>query len=379
MADVMVEFGAKIDELTAAVDHVKDKLGEVEKSSEKVSEKFEGLESVTRSLHGALEALGIIAAYEFIESMARLGTTIERTSALLGVSTEAVGELSIIAKATGSDLHAMTITAERMALTIQRSASDAFSPAALALNKLGLGAKDFQNLNADQAIDKLAQAASRFNVDFQLSQGLMAIGGRGMQSLIPIIAQGSGALQKMRQDAHDVGATIDEYTTEQLGKMHLSLVLLQGSLTGAAARITAVFAPSIMETTRSLASMVGELSMNIAAGNFLEQVMSDLKYIMESLMITARNLGTVLKQFFTFDWSGMAETEKRELEEQEFLLFKHGYELEDILTKSKAMLTERAKEVSEAIKKGLDFGNLGLDGKKQLEAAMKNIDGQIKL
>jgi hypothetical protein len=136
-----------------------------------------------------------------------------------------------VAQATGGSIDTLATTTERMALNIQKSTKDGFNPAALALQKLGLAAADFAGLNADQYIDKIADAASKFNTNFDLTQVLIALGGRGMAALIPIIAQGSERLDELRQMAVDAGSALSEQTTKSLADVHVALLAAYAAMT----------------------------------------------------------------------------------------------------------------------------------------------------
>src|SRR5581483_5676684 len=135
-ADVQVRFGASIGELIEGVSHVRESIDSVGESVAGLNEKFHSLAEI------AGVALSIEGFKSFIEGMAHLGTDTERSMATLGISAEQVGELSGVAKLTGTSFEALSTTFERMTLNVQKSTRDAFNPAAQVLQVLGLNAKD---------------------------------------------------------------------------------------------------------------------------------------------------------------------------------------------------------------------------------------------
>ena len=137
MADqVIVEFGAKIDELVSGVDEIKKKIETINTSSESLAAGFGRLKDVIT------EAFSVAAIIAFIDKMAELGLQTERTMATLGMSAEEVGTLRGLAAVTGTSFEGLAISLERFALNVQRSTRDAVNPQAEALRVLGLRAKD---------------------------------------------------------------------------------------------------------------------------------------------------------------------------------------------------------------------------------------------
>jgi len=165
-----IRFGATTKELTEAVDGVKRQL-------ESLKEFGEGLGDQLKELFAIREIV------EFVKSMGELGEQTERVSLQLGISTEAVGELSGLALLTGTNIDSLALSIERMYLNVQRAARDGFNPGAQALKVLGLSAKDLIGLNADKYLEKLTEAASKFAPSLNLTTALMAIGGRGIISV----------------------------------------------------------------------------------------------------------------------------------------------------------------------------------------------------
>jgi hypothetical protein len=248
--DVDVKFGGTTDGLKQATHEAKDRIESVKESVDKVTESAKRL----------LEAFGIAftvdKTLEFIDKMAELGETTERTMAILGITAAQVGEFGFMAKATGSSLEGMTLSLERMTLNIQRSQTDAFNPAALALQKLGLSARELQNMPLADQFYTIASAASKFNADISLSNALMALGGRGMTNLIPIIAQGEEGLKKLAEIARDSGVALSGPMAAGFAETHLKIETMSASIQGLGIRIFSVLKPAIDKAVTSITAWV---------------------------------------------------------------------------------------------------------------------------
>lgn len=392
--DVQIVFGAKIDDLVSGVKQVNSSLTSIKDTATEVSAHTGGqfaqirevLQGLTTPLRAVRDNLGelaeaFVAAFAvekvvaLIERMAELGTQTEKTAAILGISTQDVGKLKIVAESTGGSLESMSATVERLALNIQRSADSATGPASLALQKLGLNAKDFIGLNANEYLLKIADAASKFNTNFNLSQVLMALGGRGMQQLIPVMAQGREGLVSMEQSATFVGATLSGPTVEALTGVHKNLVLLKATWEAASATLVANFAPAINSVISALTHWATSMMQVSASGQMMNSVIDSIGYILTSLAITAIKVGAVLKALFTLDWDGIKAAWDSHEKEQQEALHTHMMNMGKIALAGQIAL-QAAMEPKETSDKK-DIGSLGFGA--NVSAAMKAADDQVKV
>ena len=202
--DVNVKFGASIGELVDGVDKVKESINSVGESVAGLNEKFNALAEI------AGISLSIEGLKQFVETMAHLGTSTENSAGVLGLSAQQIGQFSGIAKLTGASFDSLSQSFERMTLNVQKSTKDAFNPAAEGLKVLGLNAKDFIGLPADQYFMKLADAVSRFNPSLNLTNALSAVGGRQMAALIPTLQLGAEHFRELQAEVDKTGATLSK-------------------------------------------------------------------------------------------------------------------------------------------------------------------------
>jgi hypothetical protein len=255
--DVEIQFGAKIDDVIKGLDEVKGHLESLTKETEKQTEAIsEGFKKAGESVKRFAEILGISLTLEglksFVEHMAELGLQTERTMATLGVSAEGAGELAGVAKLTGTSFEGLSLSLERMSLNIQRSTRDSFNPAAQALHALGLSAKDFIGLKGDEYFEKLAGAVGQFAPSMQLSAALMAIGGRGVQQLIPALIKGKEGYDELKKAVDETGAKLTSAQASAFAQTHEKLTLMGMAAEGLGIKIFQFLAPAIDKVADSL-------------------------------------------------------------------------------------------------------------------------------
>lgn len=295
--DVQVIIGAKIDGLVSAVDQSKSKIESMSASTERVGEGFGKLGELIAA------AFSIEAVTAFIEKMAELGLQTERTAAMLGISAQSVVEMGGIAKLTGTSVEGLALQIERMSLNIQRSTQQAFTPQAAALQVLGLRAKDLIGLPADQYFEKLAEAVGKFNPSLNLTNAIMAVGGRGVAQLIPMLLLGADGYRKMKEEVdrarEGLAAAIPgmEETHVKLSLMALSAESLQAVIFSAlkpAIDSMVVSTTRIIQEVRDWLLANDDLGKLLTAFNEVLQASAQLvKDFADALGLTERPMGTI--------------------------------------------------------------------------------------
>jgi hypothetical protein len=231
MSDVEVSFGANITKLVDGIAGVKSEIGDIREAATSLAEAF-GI------------AFSVEGLKDYVEGMAELGAHTESVAATLGASNQQTVELAGIAKLTGTSLDELAGGIERMSLNIQRSTKDGTSPAAQALAVLHLNASELIGLPADQYFEKLATAVAKFNPSLNLTNALMAVGGRGIAQLLPTLLQGGEHWEefkaKVDQASEGLAAAVPG-----MADTDEKLKLLGISVESASARIFTVLKPAI--------------------------------------------------------------------------------------------------------------------------------------
>lgn len=245
MADdtVTIRFGARIEDLVKGVDGVKEKLSELGEMAKGIGEAF-------------AIGFGGRELIEFVKGMGELGEQTERMAMTLGVSTESIGQLGAIAAMTGTSTESMAMSIERLSLNVQRATKDAFTPGAAALKVLGLNAKELVGLPADKYLEKLAEAAGKLNPSLNLTNALMAIGGRGVAQLVPTLVQGRERLEQFGDIAKATGTALSDETTKGMVETQHAMVTLGLAVKGFGIAVFEEFKPVIDAVVKSLTAAV---------------------------------------------------------------------------------------------------------------------------
>ena len=260
MADeVEIIFGAKIDGLVNGVREVKNQLGSIRESTDKVTE---GAKKMLEVFGIGLTFAGVV---EFINSMSELGEKLEQTADRLGLTGEKIVMLSGMAKITGTTLEALSMSIERMSLNVQRARSSAIDPTAQALKVIGLNAKDLVGLPTDQYFLKLATAVEKFNPSLNLTNALMQIGGRTFANMMPVLREGAEGWAKYQEMVKDASQGLAA-AIPGMSDTNTKIGILSLSLQSFGARVFTVLKPAIDAVVTSISKWLQSMdSATIAA------------------------------------------------------------------------------------------------------------------
>ena len=240
--DVQVKFGGDTSDLNDAADRAKGKINEVGDGAEKTGSIFDDLGKKIAA------AFTVAEMVEFTNRFAELSEQIERTSQILGQTTNEVQEFSFAVKMTGGDTEGATTMMERLERNMVQAANQA-GPARAAFAQLGITVSDLKNLSFDEVLDKIAQKYSETADGAVKVNNAIAVGGRGFANMIPTLDQGTDGLEKLRQKFVDTGAEIDPKTTEQMAHLNQSLITLGTAFRGLGQEIVEYFIGPIQDAT----------------------------------------------------------------------------------------------------------------------------------
>jgi hypothetical protein len=204
-----------------------------------VNEKFNALAEIVGV------SLGVEGLKTFIESMAELGEKTETSMTQLGISAESVTRLSGVARVSGTDFGALEAAIERLSLRVQEAAKDSFSPAAQGLKVLGINARELVGLPADQYFERLSEAVGKFNPSLNLTNAVMAVGGRNVVTLLPLLLQGKEHYEELASAVEKTGSVLSGFQSAAFAQTKEKIELLSLSVEGLGIKIFDTFRPAI--------------------------------------------------------------------------------------------------------------------------------------
>ena len=270
MTNVNVQFSASIKDLIDATNSVKGAI-------ESVAESAKGA-SATMQKFGEIAGVGLSVEgiKKFVESEAKLGEQTERIMGQLGISAEQVGVLGGMAKLTGTDLESLTTGFERMSLGVQKSTKDSFNPAAQGLKVLHLNARDLIGLPADEYFRRISEAVSRFNPSLNLTNAIMAVGGRGIAQMISTLQRAGESWDEWQQKIKATGATLSDAQAYAFAKTDIALKLLEMTVQGLGNAMFSQLEPAIDAVVKQMTGFIAEVRDSVKEGGAWSVVLSGL-------------------------------------------------------------------------------------------------------
>jgi soluble cytochrome b562 len=148
-----------------------------------------------------------------LEFAGSLGETAQQ----LGVTTNELQEFRYIATQTGIEQGQMDKALQKTTRTLGELATPTKAQAE-ALKELGLSAKDLAGLGTGDFITLLADKFKGLTAAQQAALGAQLGLGRGFQTMIPLLNEGSAGIERMRDEAHKLGIVISETAIQNADK-----------------------------------------------------------------------------------------------------------------------------------------------------------------
>ena len=297
--DLNVKFGASTGEAVAGIDQVKSALAGF---SSPIQSAVSDFATLGKAIAGAFVVDKIAA---FVGKYADMGEQIERTSAILGISTASVQQLGYIAQMTGGSATGMAMAIERLQLNLQRAQTPT-SQQALALQAIGLSAKELLGVPIDEQMNRIADAVAKFGDGGNKTAIVMALLGRTGAQMIPVLDQGRAGLDAMRQSAENAGAVMSGQTVTALATLDRATVGLTAAVSGLAGTLTGELAPSLSNEESEITSLIGWVNTAIQTHTLWDQITGALASKFAILKQQLANTGVIIKDIFTGNWGAIA-------------------------------------------------------------------------
>lgn len=218
---------------------------------------------VVRSLANAVKDLGEEVINSTLDAAA-YADEILTLSTNTGISTDALQEYQYMAELTDTSLDTITGSMSKLIKNMS-TASKGSGDAAAAFNALGVEVTNADGTlrNNQDVFYEVIDALGQMDNETQRDALSMAIFGKSAQDLNTFIAQGSEGIAAFAQEAHDMGAVLDEDTLQVLGAVDDAYQRFQQTLDAAKNKLGADFAPGIELILNGLTAL---LSGNVDEG-----------------------------------------------------------------------------------------------------------------
>lgn len=249
--DLADEAGGAAEDVSDLGDETEDAGSSAEEASEKWTAAKQILaDLVTAGIKAAIEGLGELIS-KFSEAMEAGRTFADEMLTLsvqTGLSTETLQEYAYMAELIDVPLDTVIGSMEKLKKAMIQS-KDGTGAAAEAFNELGVGyrlsggdLRDWEAVFYD-TIDALGEIEDPLKAD----EIAMSIFGKSFKDLKPLVAQGSKGLAEYRQEAHEMGAVLDEEALSALGAVDDAYQRLDQSSQALERQLALALAPAFEE------------------------------------------------------------------------------------------------------------------------------------
>jgi hypothetical protein len=290
------EIGALAIRIGADASQLVSELGRAEKSVKDLKDGYEGAVRSAKTFATIAVAVGAALATATVKA-ADNAEKLHDLAQGAGVATQEFSELAYAAGLSG-------VSTEQLATSISRlnrgisEASQGGGEAAKAFNALGISVRgaDGNLKNADQIMSEVADKFATFADGPEKSALAIAMFGRAGAAMIPMLNSGSAAIRALRQEAIDLGLTIDGETGKAAGEFNDKLAALGKVGVGAANNLMRELLPALTTITEQLVKASRE------SGGFKDEMstLADLLQggvlnVFQALAVLGSDVGFVFK------------------------------------------------------------------------------------
>lgn len=223
----------------------KDKASPIVKG---VGGKLQGLSQQARKMGMAFTVAGgaIVGAMALsVKSFAEAGDEVQKMALRTGISTEALSELKHAAELGGSSLDDVEKAVKKMSKTVV-DAESGLATYVRAFDRIGLSAEDLIDLDPEEQFNKVAMAIAGMENPTLRAATAQEIFGRAGTQLLPMLSEGAEGLDRLRQEARDLGIVFDQEAANKAANLNDAMTRLKGGVNGLKMGIAETLIPALM-------------------------------------------------------------------------------------------------------------------------------------
>ncbi|SDI30003.1 Ca2+-binding protein, EF-hand superfamily [Vreelandella titanicae] len=217
-----------------------------------------GLETLRRAAAPIAGALAGMFAANTIQNQIDWGDQLQKTNLRIGASTEALSQYNYVAKLSGVEFGQLTTAWQRQTRRIAEAAEGS-GVAAEALDRIGLSARELNQLAPEDQFERIAEAMQNVESSSErvaLAQKLWDSEG---VKLVQIVNQGTTAIAAMRAEADALGLTITQDTANAMATYNDEVDRLKFAAQGISATIATDLVPSMTAGLQATSSFIHEV------------------------------------------------------------------------------------------------------------------------
>jgi hypothetical protein len=269
------------------------KLGlQVDKGSWDKGEKALG--GLKVAMAAVVAGIGISSIKHMIDGVAELADAAVKSSAKLGITTDAVQELGYAAKL--SDISQgeleMSLTKLSRGLEAAKKGEGAFVDT---LGKLKIKMSELKGETLDQNLERIAEAFKRMPDGPQKAALAMELFGRSGTRLIPLLNSGKAGIVELRKEAHELGIVVDNETAKSFEEFNDEQTKLSEMWRGIKTQIVTALLPSLREIVAVMQDWLKENRELIGQG--LKIIIQGVTFAFKGLVLAAKAVVEIIEWF----------------------------------------------------------------------------------
>lgn len=228
-----------VDAFKASLQEIRREAELTERTAKKLSDRFvitagDVFNAVRSATRGLTSLLGGV------------GDEFDKMSLRTGLSTEALSEFAHAASMSGASISDVEGAMRSLASQIV-AAQNGSSRAEKAFQILGVSVDQIAALNPEQQFDAIARAISSIQDPTERAGAAMKIFGAAGANLLPLFNEGPDGLAKLRQEARDLGVSIDSTTAKMGANFDDATTRLKTAFQGLGLTIARAVTPALID------------------------------------------------------------------------------------------------------------------------------------
>jgi hypothetical protein len=267
------------------------RIGSAAKSGAMVAAKaITGIVTAAVAAGAAVLALG--------KTFAAYGDKFGKMATRTGIGAEALQELSYAAEITGTNIDSLSQALFRARRRIGNMAIGGGGPAARALEKLGLNAKELSKEQPEKQFFKLVAALKAVKNEAERNQLAFEIFGDNFRDIQPLIDSGADSIDAMRDRAQRLGLVLSGREIKQAEALTDAFYELGQVLKITVVKIVAALGPTLIPLLKGLAEGIADITKKIEnIGGGLTILGAQIKLtLVEMLLAVFEQIADILNQ-----------------------------------------------------------------------------------
>lgn len=218
----------------------------------------QGLTVLKRAAAPLAGAIAGMFAANTIQNQIDWGDQLQKTNLRIGASTESLSQYNYVAKLSGVEFGQLTTAWQRQTRRIAEAAAGT-GVASKALDRLGLSAKDLNQLAPEEQFERIATAMQNVESSSErvaLAQKLWDSEG---VKLVQIVNQGTDAIAAMRAEADALGLTISQDTANAMATYNDEVDRLKFAAQGLSQTLAGELVPTMTSGLQATSAFIQEL------------------------------------------------------------------------------------------------------------------------